>query len=93
MTSNNKSLCKRPLMRARFRADDVAPVVWPIELPCWETGVGFSNDGEYVVVVAYVRGFEELFRQWPEASDVEVQIVTEIKFSSRFSKPEWYSIN
>lgn len=74
--------------RYRFHAneDDWRSVVWPPVGPCWCTGYG---DG-YSVVVAYASSEDDIKRQWPEASDIDVTEDVPIQFSERFPKPDWW---
>ena len=75
------------MIRARFRAnpDDYRPVNWPIKHPYWCTGYG---DG-YSIVVAYADNKEEILSNWPEATEIDTEEVTEYIFTSRFKKPDW----
>ena len=76
------------MIRARFKAngEDYRSVNWPVKHPYWCTGYG---DG-YSIVVAYADDEDEILRNWPEASDLDAEEVTEYAFSSRFPKPEWF---
>lgn len=80
------------MLRARFYIDfedcdnDYRPVVWPIKYPYWCSG---ENDSSFVLV-AFVENEDELYKQWPEAHDVESEEVDKVTFSSRFQRPEWY---
>ena len=79
------------MYRARFMtsADDPRPVQWPIELPYWVSGQ--TGEGGFILV-AYVKNEEQLLKQWPEAEDIDMgDEVTEVKFSERFSKPDWFT--
>jgi len=75
--------------RCRFKAneDDYRPVKWPPPGPYWCSGFG---DG-YNIVIAYVRSLPEVLEFWPEADDVEHTEESEIKFSDRFPKPDWWN--
>lgn len=77
------------MIRARFRAneDDWRPVKWPPPGPCWCTGYGET----YSVVVAFCDSEEQILEYWPEAEDIESTPNSEITFSSRFPKPEWWN--
>lgn len=76
------------MIRARFKVnpDDPRPVAWPIKHPYWVTGYGEN----YSIVVAYADDQEEILRQWPDASDIDTEEVSEYVFTSRFTKPEWF---
>ena len=73
----------------RFRADpdDWRPVTWPPPGPYWCSGYGET----YSVIIAYVRPGMDVRDWWPEAEDVDVTEVDELKFSSRFPKPDWWN--
>jgi hypothetical protein len=77
-------------LRVRFNtdADDCRPIYEgkTPEGPWWISG---SND-EGTVIIAFVKSEATLFKQWPEASDVDSQEVHEISFSQRFPKPDWW---
>lgn len=74
--------------RCRFHAneDDYRPVKWPPPGPYWCTGYG----DDYSIVVAYVRDMEQVYEYWPEASQVDAEERSEITYTDRFPKPEWY---
>ena len=76
------------MIRARFKVnpDDPRPMVWPIKHPYWVTGYGEN----YSIVVAYADDQEEILRQWPDASDIDTEEVSEYVFTSRFVRPEWF---
>lgn len=80
------------MLRVRFYIDfedcnnDYHPVVWPIKHPYWCTG---ENESSFVLVT-YVDSEEELYKQWPEAYDLDIEEVEKIEFNGRFKKPEWY---
>jgi hypothetical protein len=79
--------------RIRFQAnlEDYRPVVFPPPGPYWCSGSGDS----YSIVVAYMPAplnVPELLKHWPEADRVEVmQRDTDITFSDRFAKPDWWT--
>lgn len=76
------------MIRARFKADlhDPRPVQWPIRYPYWITG----SDDQHSTIVAYVEDYDAIFDLWPEAEQVEYEQTSEIVFSARFPKPEWF---
>lgn len=81
------------MLRCRFFVnidecnDDFRPVIWPIKYPYWCTG---ENEEDFVIV-AYADSIDDIIKQWPEAHDIESKEVKEIKFTSRFYKPDWYT--
>lgn len=83
------------MFRARFyvNAEDPRPVLWPINHPYWISGHTIDKDYELekAIVVAYVDDERHLISLWPDAQDIDMgDEVTEIKFSDRFPKPDWY---
>lgn len=76
--------------RFRFRVpgDDGRPISFPPEGPFWITGYG----DDYVTVVAYSSDLETLTREdrWPDALDIDDEGPTEVSFSDRFPRPEWW---
>lgn len=76
--------------RYRFHAnfDDPRPVKFPPPGPWWESG--FAANEEYSVVVAYLPSAAKLGHYWPEASEVTFTEETEIHFTDRFPKPDWW---
>lgn len=75
--------------RYRFHAnlEDSRPVKFPPPMPWWETGF---ND-VYATVVAYLPPDVALTEYWPEAQDIAVTDETEIVFTDRFPKPDWWT--
>lgn len=78
-------------LRVRFksRAEDYRPIYTPPDLPegpWWCTGYG----DDYSILVAYVKSTATIYKQWPEAYDLDGEVVDEIKFSDRFQKPDWW---
>ena len=68
--------------------EDYRPLVWPIKYPYWCTG----EVGEYFTLVAYIDSFKDLYKQWPEAENIDSEIVNEITFTDRFPRPSWYNV-
>ncbi len=66
--------------------EDYRPVIWPIKYPYWCTG----ETKEDFILLAYVDSLDELYKQWPEAKDIESEEVDNIHFFERFPKPVWY---
>lgn len=78
------------MVRARFRADpeDYRPVKWPPPGPYWCSGQ--AGNGSYSIVVAYADSEEQINEFWPEASHIYATEETEMVFTDRFPKPEWW---
>ena len=76
------------MIRARFKAngEDYRSINWPVKHPYWCTGYG---DG-YSIVVAYADDEAEILQNWPEATEIDSEEVTEYVFSGRFPKPDWF---
>ena len=79
------------MIRARFKANekDYRPINWPVKHPYWCTGYG---DG-YSIVVAYADDEAEILRNWPEATEIDIEEVSEYIFTGRFPKPSWFNVN
>lgn len=77
------------MIRARFHAaeGDYRPVNWPIEHPYWCSGHGHN----YSIIVAYATDEAYIYQNWPEATELDIEEVTEYKFTSRFPKPDWFT--
>lgn len=77
------------LYRFRFKANygDYRPVKWPIKHPYWCTG---SCGEDHSIIVSYGNSVDYIKEYWPEAEEIEVEIVKEYCFSSRFPKPDWF---
>ncbi|GAA4649048.1 hypothetical protein GCM10023116_13220 [Kistimonas scapharcae] len=78
------------MIRARFKAnaDDYRPVNWPVKHPYWCSG--YTED--YSIIVAYADNEAEILKNWPEAEDIQAEVVTEYRFTDRFPKPEWFEV-
>lgn len=76
------------MIRARFKAnlDDFRSINWPVKYPYWCSGYTDTHS----IVVAYATNEEEIYKNWPEAEDLEYVTVEKPIFSDRFPKPEWY---
>jgi len=76
------------MIRARFKAnlEDSRPVKWPVKYPFWESGVS----DEHAIVISYADNVEYIYENWPEATELSIENVDEIKFTDRFKKPDWY---
>lgn len=66
--------------------EDYRPVIWPIKYPYWYSGETQNN----FILVAYVESLNDLYKQWPEAKNVDYENIKKITFSDRFPKPDWY---
>lgn len=54
---------------------------------------GFVKDRNSFVLVAYAEDEDSIKELWPEAYDINVlEKDTEIRFTLRFPKPEWYEL-
>jgi len=76
------------MIRARFKCNhiDPRPVNWPIKHPYWVSGYG----DRFAVVVAYADDEAELLRNWPDATEIDSEVVGLYAFTSRFKKPDWF---
>ena len=83
------------MIRTRFyikKSDcdnDYRPVKWPIKYPYWCS----AESSNSFVLVAYAEDENSIKELWPEAYDINVlEKDTEIRFTLRFPKPEWYEL-
>lgn len=76
------------MIRARFYTDedDFRPVEWPIKYPYWKSG----ETDKANILIAYADSEDDIKRLWPESYDIESEEVSEMVFTSRFPKPNWY---
>lgn len=76
--------------RYRFKVpgDDGRPIVFPPVAPFWITGCSDTHQ----IVVAYAPDLDTLTSEthWPDAEDIDEAIDSEITFTSRFVRPEWW---
>ena len=79
----------KKLLRIRFCAnlDDCRPVNYPVEYPWWRTGENIK----YSILVSYADSEDYIFKNWPEATALDIEEVEKIIFSSRFPKGTWNS--
>lgn len=81
----------KPLLRVRFStpSEDYRPVKWPIKWPYWCTGYGAKGS----TIVAYTEDMDYICENWPEVTPgmVDVEVVHEVTFSSRFPRPDWFT--
>ena len=69
--------------------NDYRPVKWPIKYPYWCS----AESSNSFVLVAYAEDEDSIKELWPEAYDINVlEKDTEIRFTLRFPKPEWYEL-
>ncbi len=78
----------KKMIRARFKANenDYRPVNWPVRHPYWCTGYG----EDCAIIVAYAEDESEIRENWPEAEDIDSEVVEGYVFTSRFPKPDWF---
>lgn len=83
------------MIRARFYikksdcGNDYRPVKWPMKYPYWCS----AESSNSFVLVAYAEDEDSIKELWPEAYDINVlEKDTEIRFTLRFPKPEWYEL-
>ena len=83
------------MIRARFYikksdcGNDYRPVKWPIKYPYWCS----AESSNSFVLVAYAEDEDSIKELWPEAYDINIlEKDTEIRFTLRFPKPEWYEL-
>lgn len=76
------------MIRARFKTDlaDYRSVNWPVKHPYWKSG----ETSEASIVVAYADDEAEILRNWPDATEIEAEVVERYEFTSRFQKPTWF---
>lgn len=80
------------MIRARFEVneDDPRPVNWPIKHPYWVTGYGENATRNYATIVAYADDEDEIYRNWPDADNVDAEEREDYTFTSRFPRPAWF---
>lgn len=54
--------------------------------PYWCTGYSTG----FAVIVAYADNVFQIYDNWPEATDLEVEECDSYTFTDRFPKPEWF---
>ena len=80
------------MLKVRFTVNikkvkkDYRPVIWPIKYPYWCTG---ENNKDFILV-CYIDTLDNLYKQWPEAENIDYEEIDKIEFTSRFPKPDWY---
>lgn len=76
-------------IRYRFKTyavSDYRPLIFNPAFPWWCSGTG----DDYAVIVAYLPEDKDLYDYWDDAFEIDYTIETEINFSSRFPKPDYY---
>lgn len=81
--------------RYRFETksvDDYRPLIFNEKYPWWCSGHSVNNDFECetAVIVAYLPLSEDLKKYWDDAFNIEYTDHSDIKFSGRFPKPEYF---
>lgn len=84
------------MLRCRFyvNGSDYRPVKWPVKHPYWCTGHAFfctEQGNSKAVVVSYADNEDYIMEYWPDAENIDYEIVDEYIFTERFPKPEWWS--
>jgi|UniRef100_A0A7C3ZAF1 hypothetical protein len=78
------------MLKVRFKTPGPGyrPVKWPPPGPYWRSGYDF---GGKVVVIAYAEYLYQIYEYWPDAQELDVlEVGTEIAFSDRFPRPDWW---
>lgn len=82
------------VIRVRFHANpnDYRSITWPVKHPYWCTGYGTGRGGDHSIVVAYVEDEDDIRKQWPEASSIQVMDTDApvYTFTSRLQPPDWF---
>lgn len=76
--------------RLRFTTGhaDYRPAIFSEHYPWWCSG--YTSD-DRAVVVAYLPIGQNVTDYWGDAKDIELTYEANIKFSSRFPRPGWYT--
>ena len=75
--------------RFKTREEDYRPVIFPPPGPWWCSGCGGCDEDSYSTTIATFPKGTNLLEYWPEAEDIETEIIDEITYTSRFPKPDW----
>ncbi len=81
--------------RYRFYTEskDYRPVIGPPPGPYWCSGYAMAVPEDLpdkTVLIAYIPEGEDLLKWWPEAEVDDFTEETEITFTSRFPRPDWW---
>jgi hypothetical protein len=78
------------MIRVRFHAnaDDYRPINWPVKHPYWCSG---SGEG-YSIVISYADDVDYIMKNWPEATNLDIEERSEYTFTDRFPKPDWFRV-
>lgn len=61
---------------------------WPVKHPYWCSG--YAGDMSYAIVISYADDTDYIFKNWPEAEDLDVEEVKGYVFTDRFPRPDWF---
>ncbi len=75
--------------RHRFTqpTEDYRPIKFPPPGPYWCSGYDSKDNA---ILIAYLPSKAKLIDWWPEAQDDEYTDESEVVFSDRFPRPDWY---
>ena len=82
--------------RYRFKTyavKDNRPLIFNPKFPWWCSGYGEDNNGEYSIIIAFLPEDVNLAYYWDDAFEIEFTKETEIQFSSRFPKPDYFILS
>ena len=85
---NNPTGSNQSWIKVRFKTDHLnfQPLGKPTG-PYWRSG----STPDYSIVTAYVKKLSQVEHLWPKADDIEhMGAFSEIEFSEKFPKPEWW---
>lgn len=71
--------------------EDFRPLIFNPAYPWWCTGT--ADNDSYATIVCYLPQNENLLSYWDDAYDIDCEKNTEIQFSGRFPRPNWYKEN
>ena len=79
-------------LRVRFKSDaaDERPIYKPPSLPEGPWWVSGYDSEDNSILIAYVKSKETIFKQWPEAKELDIEMCEQVTFSDRFPKPDWW---
>lgn len=76
-------------IRYRFytkSVDDYRPLVFNPKYPYWCSAEG----DDFAVIIAYLPPDEDIYKYWDDAYNIDQTEESEIVFTDRFPKPEYY---